>query len=101
MRALRTNKSGLPVSFSGIGGEEMRREGLSPIIGMGALSVMGLGDVIRSSKRIKGLIGATGDYICETNPDVVVTIDSKGFHFRVVQHVKKQLARRHCQNSQL
>jgi lipid-A-disaccharide synthase len=75
--------------FAGVGGEEMARRGLRSLFDIGDIAVMGIFEVLRHyfaiRRRIRDTVGAIREY----GPDVVVTIDSPGFNFRVVKAARK------------
>lgn len=74
----------------GIGGERMKAAGLSEsFFPMDELSVMGLAEVLPRVPKFIGLIRKTVEAIKGYNPDLVVTIDSPDFCFRVQKGLKK------------
>lgn len=88
MRALKVMRP--DISFHGIGGEHMEANGLKTLFPMNELSVMGLTEVLPKIWSIASRIGKTVDDILRINPDVIVTIDSPDFCFRVIKRVKDQ-----------
>ena len=86
MKALKA-KSERPIAFQGVGGDLMGKEGLQSIFPMNDLSVMGIMEVIPRLRKILRRIKQTSDYIKENRPDVVVTIDSPDFSFRVTRQL--------------
>jgi len=68
----------------------MAAEGLSSLFAIEELSIMGLTEVIPHIWRIRCRIQETVDAIKTMRPDIVVTIDSPGFNFRVGKALKKQ-----------
>jgi lipid-A-disaccharide synthase len=89
MRALRA-ASAEPVEFTGIGGEEMAREGLYSIIAMSDLSVMGLAEILPRARQLLGHISRAAQFASASRPDVLVTIDSPGFNFRLARRLAGQ-----------
>ena len=77
------------IEFIGIGGELMQKEGLNSIIDMNELSIMGVFEVLPKIFRLLKLIKYVANFILENKPDVVITIDSPDFNFRVMKIVKK------------
>lgn len=73
----------------GIGGELMEKEGLKSFFPMNELSVMGIFEVLPKLFNLLKRIKNTADYIIKLQPDVVLTIDSPDFCFRVMKIVKK------------
>lgn len=90
MRALRMQKPG--VAFYGIGGPLMEAEGLRSLFPVHELSVMGIAEVLPRLKHIIGRIAETIDHINTIAPDIVLTIDSPDFCFRVTQGLRRQKA---------
>jgi len=78
------------VSFAGIGGTLMSEQGLVSRFPMDELSVMGLAEVLPKYRHLKRRIRETADAVLETEPDVLITIDSPDFSLRVARLVKAQ-----------
>ncbi|MDR1498751.1 MAG: lipid-A-disaccharide synthase [Rickettsiales bacterium] len=74
---------------SGIGGEMMEKRGLRSLFSMNELSVMGLFEVLPKIFKLLTLIKKTAEYIVNTEQDILFTIDSPSFCFRVAKLVKK------------
>lgn len=83
MKAL--NEKYRNLRFSGVGGPLMQAEGLDSLFPMTDLSVMGLVEVLPRIPLLKRRIGQTVNHIRAQQPDIVVTIDSPDFCFRVAQ----------------
>jgi lipid-A-disaccharide synthase len=78
--------------FSGVGGTAMQGEGLNSLFPMTDLSVMGVVEVLPRLPLILRRIRQTAEAVRELRPDIVVTIDSPDFSFRVakrLENVKK------------
>jgi lipid-A-disaccharide synthase len=76
----------------GIGGPAMMSKGFVPQYPMDKLTIMGLGQAITSIPRLFRLADTLIDMIVAERPDVVLTIDSKGFSFRFARRLKKRMA---------
>lgn len=76
------------VSFDGIGGPHMTAEGLVSRFPMHELSVMGIAEILPKYRALKRRISETAQTVVETAPDVLITIDSPDFSFRVARLVK-------------
>jgi lipid-A-disaccharide synthase len=76
------------VTFDGIGGPRMEAEGLRSRFPMDELSVMGIAEVLPRYAHLMRRIKETAAAVVETRPDVLVTIDSPDFVFRVARRVK-------------
>ena len=80
------------VKFYGIGGREMRKAGLDSIFPLDQVSLMGFFEVLPHIVRLKKLIDQTVEDILVKSPQVVITIDSPGFTFRVAEKVRAMAA---------
>ncbi|MDO4975043.1 MAG: lipid-A-disaccharide synthase, partial [Alphaproteobacteria bacterium] len=74
----------------GVGGNLMKTKGLKSLFDIKEISVGGLVEVIPHIFHIKTLINKTVNDIIAKNPDVLFTIDSPGFCFRVAKLVRKK-----------
>ena len=82
-------KKSKKVELHGIGGSKLLKLGLIPIFNMDRISVMGLIEVIPKIPELLFLINFTIKKIIEINPDLIITIDSPGFNFRVLKKLNK------------
>ena len=76
------------VKFYGIGGIEMRKAGLDSIFPLDQVSIMGFFEVLPHIIRLKKLVDQTVEDILLKSPQIVITIDSPGFTFRVAEKVR-------------
>lgn len=74
----------------GIGGQLMETEGLKSLIDISEISIGGLVEIIPHIIRIKKLINKTVSDIQQKNPDILLTIDSPGFCFRIAEKTKRK-----------
>jgi len=88
MRALREH-SPQQLLFYGIGGEKMEEEGLKSLFPYHELSMMGLVEIIPHLWRTITHIASTIADIIMKQPQMVITIDSPGFCFRIVKKLRK------------
>lgn len=88
IKALKERKS--EIEFYGIGGEKMQEQGINLLFSSDHLSVMGFLEVIPSIPKFIKLINKTVEDIIKLQPDIVVTIDSPDFCFRVAKAVKEK-----------
>lgn len=86
MAALRAKET---TDFHGIGGTQMEAEGLKSLFPMSELSLMGFVEILPHIPRLQRRIRATVEDILAQKPDVIVTIDSPGFCFRVTDALRK------------
>ncbi len=80
--------AGREVVFRGVGGPGMQAEGLNSLFAMDELSVMGLVEILPKYFHFKRRIRETAQAALDWSPDVVITIDSPDFCFRVARIVK-------------
>ena len=73
----------------GIGGSDLLSNGLKPIFPISDISVMGFTSVLLNINRLIKRIKETSSAIVSLNPDIVITIDSPDFCFRVAKRVKR------------
>jgi len=71
------------VRFSGVGGPLMAEEGLASLFPMDELTLFGLAEVVPRIPALKRRIDQTVAAALDARPDVMVTIDSPGFNYRV------------------
>lgn len=87
MQALQ-RKTTQPLSFSGVGGDRMLNSGLEPWFPQKDLAVFGLFELLPKLALILRRLKQTVATIKTEKPDVVITIDSPDFVFRVGQRLK-------------
>ena len=86
----RLNKSNRYVfKYSAIGGENLKKQGVKSILPIEDLSIMGLFEIIPSIPKLFKHLWKTYDHIIEFKPDLIVTVDSPGFNFRLVKRLRK------------
>lgn len=84
-------KSEMPhLEFHGIGGPQMSLKGIRSIIPINDLSLMGFVEIIPHIFKINKYINHAVKRIMEYEPDMVITIDSPGFNFRVVKALRQK-----------
>ena len=76
---------GVDVRFSGVGGPSMRAQGLEPIFDMSELAVMGVFELLPHLFRLRWRLREAIAHIQDEQPDILVTIDAKGFNFRLLR----------------
>ncbi len=72
------------IRFAGVGGPAMEAQGLESLFPMHELSVMGILEVLPHIPKILRRVRQTADAINAQQPDILVTIDSPTFAYRVV-----------------
>ncbi len=76
------------IKFLGVGGERMKSEGFRSIFPMKELSVFGFLEVLPVIFKLKKRIDQTINKILKEKPDLVLTIDSPGFNYRVAKGLR-------------
>lgn len=89
MAALRQRTSDR-VRFSGVGGDAMAAQGLSSLVPIDELAVMGLFEVLPRALGLLRRIRQVANAAITERPDVVVSIDSPGFCLRVARCLRGQ-----------
>lgn len=78
------------VKIHGIGGPRMAAEGLKSLFPFDELSLMGFVEIIPHALKLSARINQAVDDIRLKRPDVLITIDSPGFCFRVVKKLRHE-----------
>ncbi|WOK98497.1 putative lipid-A-disaccharide synthase, mitochondrial [Canna indica] len=82
--------SPFPVRFAGVGGSLMLKEGMQSLFPMEEISVMGLWELFPHLNTIRIKLKKTTDAAIRFRPHLVVTVDSKGFSFRLLKQLKEK-----------
>lgn len=85
------SKSGLAMTFSGVGGEHMAAHGLHSLFPLADVAVMGPVAILKSLPRLVKRVHATVDAAIAWRPDVVIIIDSPEFTHPIARRIKKRL----------
>ena len=91
-RLMKEIQSQSKVSFCGIGGKCMEKEGLKSLFPMKELSVLGFIELIPQILKLKRLLKQTVQAAADWHPDLVITIDSYGFNIRFSTLLKRKLS---------
>lgn len=78
-----------PIIFYGVGGDKMTAEGMDSLFPYYELSMMGFVEILPYAFNLLSRIGLTVEDIRAKAPDIVITIDSPGFCFRVVKKLRE------------
>lgn len=87
MAAMQTETGGM-VQFAGIGGERMIAEGLSSLVPIDELAIMGVFEIVPHAFRILQHIRRTVAAVRALQPAAVVTIDSPSFSLEVSMRLR-------------
>lgn len=88
MRSLK-KQSTRPITFYGVGGDKMMAEGMDSLFPYYELSMMGFVEILPYAFNLLSRIGLTVEDIRAKAPDIVITVDSPGFCFRVVKKLRE------------
>ncbi|MCP5370041.1 MAG: lipid-A-disaccharide synthase [Rickettsiaceae bacterium] len=72
----------------GVGGALMKQEGVKSLFPISEINLMGFFEVIPHIFKINKLINKTVEDIIEKQPQILITIDSPGFTYRVAKRLK-------------
>src|SRR5512146_1903366 len=86
VRELKRRQPGVEVY--GIGGDNMRREGMDLIFHIAGLAFMGFLEVLRNLSTIRKVEKKMDALLESRRPDVVVLIDYPGFNLRFARRAK-------------
>ena len=77
------------IEYLSVGGENLKSLGIKSIFDLKEITYIGFTNVISNILKIYRKINETVDVIIKYNPDVLFTVDSPDFTFRVAEKVKK------------
>lgn len=80
--------SPFPVRFTGVGGAMMSQHGLSTLFPMEDIAVMGIWELLPHLRKFRVRLNETVESALTFQPHVVLTVDSKGFSFRFLKHLR-------------
>lgn len=73
------------IEFYGIGGQKMQDQGFKSLFPIKELSIMGFVEIIPYIPKFFLRLRQSLNYIKQVQPDIVITIDSPGFNFRLAK----------------
>lgn len=88
-RLMQSLKLIITAEFTGIGGPLMINQGLNSLFPISQISLMGIFEIIPHIVRIKKLINLTVADIIDKSPDLLITIDSPAFTYRVAKQARQ------------
>ena len=77
------------MEVQGIGGSLMKSKGLKSIFDLEDISYMGFVEILPNVPKILNIIKRISNYAIAWRPDVIITIDSPDFSFRVSKKIKR------------
>ncbi|KAF6159180.1 hypothetical protein GIB67_032797 [Kingdonia uniflora] len=84
----------LPIRFSGVGGSLMAGEGLQSLFPMEDIAVMGIWELLPHINNIRVKLKIAIESALLFQPHIVVTVDSKGFSFRLLRKLRARCDQR-------
>ncbi|MEA2758213.1 MAG: lipid-A-disaccharide synthase [Methylobacteriaceae bacterium] len=87
MRAL-ANRAGR-VRFAGTGGPAMEAQGLTSLLPLSEISLVGILPVLKRLPQLIGSIWKVADAVIAAEPDILIIIDSPDFTHRVARRVRR------------
>lgn len=76
--------------FIGLGGPRMQEQGLKSLFDMQDIALMGMAEVLPHYFAIKRRVKEMVEYLETEKPDILITIDSRGYTYRVAEMLKKR-----------
>ena len=76
----------------GTGGPAMREQGLKSHFPMEELTVFGFGAAVRAYPRLSRRLDMLVELIVAEKPEIIVTVDAKGFAVRLAERLRRRLA---------
>jgi lipid-A-disaccharide synthase len=89
MRGLRELTGGR-ARFVGVGGDRMAEEGLESLFPISEMAVMGVFEILPHAPRLLRRVAETVEDVARSQPDALITIDSKAFTMRVARRLRKR-----------
>ncbi len=75
----------------GVGGALMQDEGLSSLVDIETMSIMGFGNAVLAYQRLSALADRLVEQVISVRPKIVLTIDNKGFSVRFAQRLRRRM----------
>ncbi|XP_024960319.1 probable lipid-A-disaccharide synthase, mitochondrial [Cynara cardunculus var. scolymus] len=82
-----------PIRIAGVGGSMMAKNGLKSLFPMEDIAVMGILELLPHLNKFQVRLKQTFEAAVSFRPHVVVTIDSKGFSFRLLKQLRARFGR--------
>ncbi len=87
MKGLKENQ-GKKISFFGIGGSLMKKEGLDCILDMNDFNIIGFLNTLYNYRKLNNYKNSIINHILNEKPDAILTIDTKGFSLALAKKLK-------------
>jgi len=76
------------LSFFGIGGSRMRAAGVETLVDSRDMAVIGLFEILKHYRFIKGVLERMRELLSERRPDLLILVDYSGFNLRLAPAAK-------------
>jgi len=76
------------IIFRGVGGQNLKKQNIDCIFDISEIAFMGIVDVVKNFLFIKNKLDLTIKEIFKFNPDVILSVDSPDFSFRILKKIK-------------
>ena len=87
---LSLKKTNPNIEYLSVGGEKLKSLGIKTIFDLKEITYLGFTRVLLNIFKIRKKINESVDAIIEFNPDILFTVDSPDFTFRVAEKIKKK-----------
>ena len=77
------------LNISGIGGDNLRAAGMNVTIDFSELAVMGLVEVLKKYRHLKGVFNQMVALLKNQQPDLLILVDYPGFNLKLAKEAKK------------
>lgn len=81
-------ESGAEFDFVGMGGENLKNQGVRTLFHINELSVMGISEVLEALPRILKLLKRIKLALKQDKPDAIIVTDAPDFNFRIIRMAK-------------
>ncbi|KAM7492383.1 hypothetical protein LguiA_035304 [Lonicera macranthoides] len=85
--------SPFPIRFGGVGGFMMTKQGLCSLFPMEDIAVMGIWELLPHLNKFRVNLKQTIEAAVLFRPHVIVTVDAKGFSFRLLKQLRARYGR--------
>ena len=85
MQSLKQRRS--DIQFVGLGGDNMRAQGLDPIFPIRDIALIGIAEILPHVRTITRRIRETVEFLEREKPDMIISIDVPGFALRVLKQL--------------
>lgn len=81
--------TGTDVSFTGIGGPQMKKESVKLIYDLKQVNFIGFSSVIKNIQKIRSILNHCISEVKKINPEAVILVDYPGFNLKFISSIRK------------